>query len=325
MARRPRKAVKNATLSPLGLLLLQLAAGENDEPVAMLVLAKGEDEWGSRLVDGAVTALTTAKVNAFTPYTNYAKSAYCTPATTLAWSCANCNTNSDFIRTASGGTGTTIPYWRVRYDPTLKTVVVAHRGTNTTSIVSYWTDVTFALTALDSAYFPGITDLGIKVHNSFLTAHERAVSDILAATQKTLAAHPGASVTLVGHSLGAALALFDALYLPLHLPSGTTFKLVGYGMPRVGNDKFAEFINANFSDLTHINHEEDPVSILSGRALGFEHAHGEVHITDDGVWHACAGHDNTNSLCTVGTVTNIFVGQTADHTGPYNGISTGCS
>lgn len=31
---------------------------------------------------------------------------------------------------------------------------------------------------------------------------------------------------------GAALALIDAVYLPLHLP-GVSFKTVGYGMPRV--------------------------------------------------------------------------------------------
>lgn len=40
-------------------------------------------------------------------------------------------------------------------------------------------------------------------------------------------------VTIVGHSLGGAIALIDAVYLPLHLPSGTTFKTVTFGMPRV--------------------------------------------------------------------------------------------
>jgi hypothetical protein len=56
-------------------------------------------------------------------------------------------------------------------------------------------------------------------------------------------------ITLVGHSLGnycanarpqiladlvlgAALSLLDSVYLPLFLPD-VTFKMVGYGMPRV--------------------------------------------------------------------------------------------
>lgn len=59
------------------------------------------------------------------------------------------------------------------------------------------------------------------------------------------------SVTMVGHSLGkirysytsklrlpelgpgAAITLLDSVYLPLWLPAGTTFKTVGYGLPRV--------------------------------------------------------------------------------------------
>jgi len=40
-------------------------------------------------------------------------------------------------------------------------------------------------------------------------------------------------VTVVGHSLGAALALLEMVYLPLHLPETTTFDMYGYGMPRV--------------------------------------------------------------------------------------------
>ena len=55
-------------------------------------------------------------------------------------------------------------------------------------------------------------------------------------------------VTMVGHSLGelmsspaslanptlgAAIALLDAVYLPLQLPTETKFKTVTYGFPRV--------------------------------------------------------------------------------------------
>ena len=37
---------------------------------------------------------------------------------------------------------------------------------------------------------------------------------------------------MVGHSLGAAIALLDSVYLPLHV-KGVTFKTVVYGLPRV--------------------------------------------------------------------------------------------
>lgn len=34
---------------------------------------------------------------------------------------------------------------------------------------------------------------------------------------------------------GAALALLDSVYLPLHLPSNLNFRTVTYGLPRVRN------------------------------------------------------------------------------------------
>ena len=117
---------------------------------------------------------------------------------------------------------------------------------------------------------------------------------------------------MVGHSLGAAISLLDSVYLPLHI-SGVTFKSVLYGLPRVrhlpplravlhtlisetfslslqvGNQDFANYVDAHVSSVTHINNEEDPVPILPGMFLGFHHPSGEVHITDAGVWESCPG------------------------------------
>ena len=39
-----------------------------------------------------------------------------------------------------------------------------------------------------------------------------------------------------GHSLGAALALLNTVYLLLHLPLGTSLSIVGYGMLHFRND-----------------------------------------------------------------------------------------
>ena len=101
--------------------------------------------------------------------------------------------------------------------------------------------------------------------------------------------HSTKSVTIVGHSLGAALALLDSVYLPLHLPGDTSFRTVGYGMPRVGNKAFADYVDSHVAQLTHINNKKDPVPILPGRFLGFVHASGEVHITESNTWAVCPG------------------------------------
>lgn len=37
-----------------------------------------------------------------------------------------------------------------------------------------------------------------------------------------------------------------------------------------------------------------------------------------------SGQDNTNALCEIGTVPNLFVGDEDDHSGPYDGVTMGC-
>jgi pimeloyl-ACP methyl ester carboxylesterase len=138
--------------------------------------------------------------------------------------------------------------------------------------------------------------------------------------------HNASSVVVIGHSLGAALALLDSVYLPLHLPAGTRVNMVGYGMPRVGNPAFVDYVDAMHSadsvpvTVTHVNNKKDPIAIVPGRFLGFAHPAGEVHIPDDtgNSWVSCPGHDNPSRLCSVGDVPNVIQSNILDHLGPYD-------
>lgn len=131
--------------------------------------------------------------------------------------------------------------------------------------------------------------------------------------------HNASSVVVTGHSLGAALALLDSVYLPLHLPAGTRVSMISYGMPRVGNAAFADYVDATHSgNLTHVNNKEDPVPIVPGRFLGYAHPAGEVHIQDSGAWVACPGQDNPSELCIFGDVSSVLLGRLSDHDGPYD-------
>ncbi|KAA1468863.1 lipase [Dentipellis sp. KUC8613] len=271
----------------------------------------------------AITTLSTAQVEAFKPFTFFASAAYCNPSTTLTWSCgANCNANSGFQPVASGGDGGDEQFWYVGFDPAQSTVVVAHQGTNTSNILALLTDGDLIQGKLDSTLFPGISS-SIEVHQGFAASHARSAPDILSAVNTALSAHNSKSVTLVGHSLGAALALLDSVYLPLHLSSDVQVTTVTYGMPRVGNQDFADYVDAH-AHVTHINNEEDPIPIVPGRFLGYHHPSGEVHIQDSGSWDACPGQDNTSDLCIVGDVPNIFDSDESNHDGPYDGVQMGC-
>ena len=118
----------------------------------------------------------------------------------------------------------------------------------------------------------------------------RTATTILSYVQQTLSAHNASSVTVVGFSLGAALSLLDGVYLRLHLSSSVSVRVIGYGMPRVGNQAFADWVDSHLGgQVTHINDREDPIPIFPDRSLGFHHASVEVHITDSGSWENCPG------------------------------------
>jgi len=273
----------------------------------------------------SITALSTTSIDAFTPYSYYAAAGYCAAAATVTWSCgADCQANPAFIPTASGGNGDAVQYWFVGYDPTLSTVIVSHQGTDASEILPLLEDAEFFLEPLSTTLFPGVSS-SIEVHSGFAGAQASTAAAVLAAVQSTMTTHSAMHVTLVGHSLGAAITLLDSIYLPLHLPAGTTFKTVGYGTPRVGNQAFANYVDAQLgTTLTRINNKEDFVPILPGMFLGYHHPSGEVHIQDSGVWDSCPGQDNESDLCTTGDVSTIFSGDESDHDGPYNGVEMSC-
>ena len=78
------------------------------------------------------------------------------------------------------------------------------------------------------------------------------------------------------------------------------------------------------ADFTRINNEQDPIPIVPGRGLGFEHPHGEVHILGTGDAFSCPGDDDaTDSQCTIASVPNILVSNILNHLGPYEGIYLG--
>ena len=170
-------------------------------------------------------------------------------------------------------------------------------------------DLDIILKSLDSSLFPGVPS-NVRAHKGFAGEQARYVTSsfslirmphpdkimcslaltILSLVQYTLSAHNASNITTVGHSLGAAVALLDALYFRIQFNSSVNVRMVGYGMPRVGNRPFANWVDSHLgSQVTHINNLKDPIPILPPRFLDFHHPSGEVHITDSGTWESCPG------------------------------------
>ncbi|KAJ8081289.1 hypothetical protein PM082_007123 [Marasmius tenuissimus] len=293
--------------------------------VGIAVASPTPEKWQS------ITILSTEQVATYKPYTFYASAAYCRPANTITWNCGvNCDANPTFRPVASGGNGGSEQFWYVGYDPTLETVIVGYQGTNTSEIEAVLTDANFALTPLSASLFPNVPG-GVLVHTGFRKAHADNAALVLEAVKSTLADNSASSVKVVGHSLGAALAILNTLYLRLQLDPSISVEMIGYGSPRVGNSAFADFAESQIK-MTRINNKwavfspliltivhgksrRDIVPVLPPRLVGYTHVTGEIHIKEDNTWASCPGRENISPQCTFGTVPIIVVGDAGDHNG----------
>ena len=275
-----------------------------------------------RATVGPVKELQKTEVEAFKPYTYYAATGYCDPSATRYWTCGkNCDQNPSYVPVASGGDGADVQYWFVGIDHDLETIIVGHEGTDPAKIVPLLTILDIQFEELTPDLFPGISPL-IQVHGGFRKSHAKTALEVLDAVKQAITLTEFRKVTTVGHSLGAAIAILDSIYLPLFIPN-ITVHTVGFGTPRVGNWAFAEYVDKN-ANLTRVNNRRDPVPILPGLMLGYEHPGGERHIHSDGKWVSCSAHDNESEKCTTGEVNDIFEGDLRDHDGPYEGVVMDC-
>ncbi|KAH8833451.1 alpha/beta-hydrolase [Flagelloscypha sp. PMI_526] len=277
----------------------------------------------------STTKLTAAQIDQFTPFTHWVGAASCPASVTKTWTCgAHCDAHPGFNTTAAGGDGGEIPFWFVGFDPDLQAVMVGHQGTDFSDPASVFNDVKFLKSPLDANLFPGVPE-GVEAHDGFKTAHARSAADVLNAVKTTMSTHSTNKIVTVGWSQGGALALLEGVYLHLTLPQADV-DVYGYGMPRVGNQEWANFVDQTMpGKVTRITNQDDPVPTLPGRSfpLEYHHVSGERHITNDGSWVLCPGQDSTDSQCSTGQLggINVFHTDPHDHAGPYNGIFVTCS
>ncbi|KAK4964876.1 hypothetical protein LTR66_012222 [Elasticomyces elasticus] len=126
------------------------------------------------------------------------------------------------------------------------------------------------------------------VHSGFHTSWLVTRASILADLETAIALHPGYKLTLVGHSLGGAIAALAGLDFRARGwdPVVTTF-----GEPRIGNRGLNAYLDARFG-LTagnaadedalryrRVTHVDDPVPLLPLKDWGYAMHAGEIFIS----------------------------------------------
>jgi len=127
------------------------------------------------------------------------------------------------------------------------------------------------------------------VHTGFMTSWRNTRSIIIPHVEDALNRYPDYELTLVGHSLGGAVATLGALEFQAHgwEPHVTTF-----GEPRIGNKALNEFIDRRFymderdydsALMRRVTHVNDPVPLLPLEEWGYHMHSGEIFISKSGL------------------------------------------
>ncbi|ELU43437.1 lipase domain-containing protein [Rhizoctonia solani AG-1 IA] len=213
---------------------------------------------------GDVTPLSSSEVNSYVPYGWFASAAYCPPK-----SRDNCRVKRilsrifNYTSMAETETKNSTVSRYVGWWPSHNSVVVGRQGTDFEKLYAAppLHCVPRQLTFVDSSW-PVITDVTLvqvptdrfpmcsneaTIHLGFLESHKRSIDSISGAVEDILKEHHGAQMITVGHSLGAALATLDGMYMKQKLGYNVEVITRTFGGPRVGNKAFADCVDATVS------------------------------------------------------------------------------
>mmetsp|Transcript_23793 Transcript_23793/g.39765 ORF Transcript_23793/g.39765 Transcript_23793/m.39765 type:complete len:292 (-) Transcript_23793:206-1081(-) len=164
----------------------------------------------------------------------------------------------------------------VGYDADTNEIVVAFAGTDPLSIRDWIDDLVFVKE--DYPYCDGC-----DVHKGFYETFLSMEATIKEFVYDWLDLYPSASIAIVGHSLGAALAAHCTAEFT-HVGGKLKDQLHAvytYGMPRVGNDAFQSWYKETMFGTFRFTHRKDPVPHLPPIEFDFHHIPYEVFYTED--------------------------------------------
>eukprot|EP00462_Mataza_sp_D1_P011641 CAMPEP_0175150502 /NCGR_PEP_ID=MMETSP0087-20121206/17927_1 /TAXON_ID=136419 /ORGANISM="Unknown Unknown, Strain D1" /LENGTH=284 /DNA_ID=CAMNT_0016436497 /DNA_START=35 /DNA_END=889 /DNA_ORIENTATION=- len=222
-------------------------------------------------------------------YVKYAAATYC--CGTLGqgckeWDCAVCK-QLPHLSTIPIYNETNNMHGYVGYDNSTDSIIVAVAGTSPLSIRNWIADIDIV-----QKPFPACD--GCRVHKGFMDAFDSFQPQMEVAIQAFLTEHPTAHVHVTGHSLGAAVAAHVTVYIATQLPKVQLRSTYMFGLPRVGNKAFADYIAATVRSrqlvFFHVTHHRDPVPHLPWEDAGFHHPPTEVYYDEPNAeYRVCDG------------------------------------
>jgi len=201
-------------------------------------------------------------------YSNFARISF--SDVTPAWNCDLCKkdivSDTELIKVFSYNA--TSLYFYIAVNHNLNEILTVFRGTVD---LTGWV-VDFKMVRVD---FPEY-GAGVSIHTGFLQSHMAGREVVREQVASLMQQYPSYTLHVVGHSMGAALASLQAQDLARQFPQ-QKLKLTAYGLPRVGNDAYAEMVDAlpNLDPLRFINYR-DPIPHGPPMVMGYYHHNAEI-------------------------------------------------
>lgn len=227
-------------------------------------------------------------------YLDFSFLAYCSDpkfsktSTIDDWSCKNCKKYPNVNATTFDGGVVTDAKGFVAYDSDEGEIIVSFSGTDPTSIRNWIDDI-----QTWKVEYPYCTDC--SVHKGFYSTFNSVKDQVISLVKEYKNSHPSATITVTGHSLGAAMAAHGMAELTqqgMKLTSAYT-----YGMPRVGDEKFQEWYSANVIGTYRVTHHRDPVPHLPTSSMGFKHMPYEAFYVHDSKDMQYCNFDGEDKSC----------------------------
>lgn len=199
----------------------------------------------------------------------------------------------------------------------MQAVVVVHAGSNFKALDSWLTDFNFDREEVGKELQSSGGQRAI-VHEGFYELWRKTNQKILPQVRSALKKTGYSKVICIGHSLGGALAQMDAIFLRNKLPKQVKVQYVGFGVPRVGDGRWADIVEKKLGrSQVHITNADDIVPHTPPSKFGYRQTGNEIWIDPDNKEVIlCRGRENER--CAAG-VSTLNLGWSA-HGGPYFGV-----
>ena len=193
-------------------------------------------------------------------------------------------------------------------------IVASFQGTSPLDVLGALEDLSFLKVDTDEKFDP-MMEPGAQVHNGFQISYGIVSDAVITGVKETLRKYNETQISVVGHSLGAAIGLLAALHFEKEIEGGVKHAYL-YGLPRVGNLEFANSVDKHLKGkLLYTINGNDLISRVPPRSFGFQHPSGQIWIkhSNGNDWEFYPGQENVHGHLTVIPSPNTL----ANHVGVY--------